>query len=192
MGESSWADLETRAGLPDALRVLLEAHPRLGWEGSEGFDGLIRFWLERHVMFRRLLTQLLEETEARLDDTMEDQVHRKRLSRLGGMFLNELHVHHGVEDHHYFPVLVTRDSRLERGFEMLDTDHHALDAWLNGFQEAANSVIRSEGPASAREAASGLRGELVRMQRLLDRHLTDEEDLIVPVLLEYGTGGLPG
>jgi len=50
-------DLRHRKGLPDALRVLLEQYPRALWESHQNFDGLTRFWLERHLMFRRALGQ---------------------------------------------------------------------------------------------------------------------------------------
>ena len=42
-------NLETRDGLPEALRVLLEAFPREVWEGHENFGQLVRFWLDRHA-----------------------------------------------------------------------------------------------------------------------------------------------
>ena len=48
--------LADRKKLPDALRVLLEDYPRDGWELDPGFDGLVRFWLDRHLMFRRLMS----------------------------------------------------------------------------------------------------------------------------------------
>jgi len=41
-------DLAQRSRLPDALRVLLEQYPRDMWESHRNFDGLTRFWLERH------------------------------------------------------------------------------------------------------------------------------------------------
>ena len=38
-------DLETRQGLPDALRYLVEKYPRDIWESHRNFDELTRFWL---------------------------------------------------------------------------------------------------------------------------------------------------
>ncbi|MFT6944794.1 MAG: hypothetical protein ACJAUW_001372, partial [Yoonia sp.] len=32
--------------------------------------------------------------------------------------------------------------------------------------------------------------ELRKLERLLDRHLVDEEELIVPVILRFGSAGL--
>jgi hypothetical protein len=60
-------DLDTRSGLPDALRVLLATHPRESWQADPGFHGLVRFWLERHMMFRQLMAHMSRETRAFLD-----------------------------------------------------------------------------------------------------------------------------
>lgn len=184
--------LEDRDGLPDALRVLVSSYPRHIWDTDPGFDGLVRFWLDRHLMFRKLLDTLRTEAETRLDGAMDGGAYGNRLARLGGMFVNELHGHHMIEDHHYFPVLAERDARLSRGFALLDADHHALDSFLEGFVTSANGVLRAADEASAKEATAPLLSDLTRLNRLLDRHLTDEEDLIVPVILKYGTDGLPG
>lgn len=59
--------LENRDKLPDALRVLLHEFPREGWAAERHFQGLVSFWLDRHMMFRRLLVEMTRETEALLD-----------------------------------------------------------------------------------------------------------------------------
>ena len=38
--------------------------------------------------------------------------------------------------------------------------------------------------------AGAFQVELTGLERLLDRHLIDEEELIVPVILRYGSSGL--
>ena len=52
------SDLDRRTGLPDALCVLLRDYPRDLWQSHAQFDGLIRFWLDRHALFRTLLGRL--------------------------------------------------------------------------------------------------------------------------------------
>jgi hypothetical protein len=42
----------------------------------------------------------------------------------------------------------------------------------------------------ARVAAGALDAELADLARLIGRHLEDEEDLIVPVILAHGADGL--
>ena len=184
--------LDRRTGLPDALRVLLEEYPRAGWENDPGFEGLIRFWLDRHLMFRKMLGMLQEEAEARIDGRIDPNRYSQHLARLGGRFVNELHGHHMIEDHHYFPVLAKKDARIETGFELLDADHHAIDPLLQHFADGANAVLRADGDRRGRDATGSFLQDLRRMDRLLDRHLTDEEELIVPVILKYGAAGLPG
>ena len=180
--------LDLRSGLPDALTVLLRDYPRAGWEAHPGFDGLVRFWLDRHMMFRRLTGMLVEASEARLDAKMDPRQFKANLSRMGSMLVGELHGHHNIEDHHYFPILSAKDPRIAQGFEVLDADHHALDGLLNRYVEAANAALQA--PDSDTTAIGTFLKETRALDALLDRHLLDEEDLVVPVILKYGAGGL--
>jgi hemerythrin-like domain-containing protein len=180
--------LPERAGLPEPLRVLLADYPREAWERDPGFSGLIRFWLDRHMMFREIAARLTDETRAALDGRLAPEHHARVLSRLGGLFVNELHTHHHVEDTHYFPVIARHDARLQTGFAMLDADHHALDAELAAFVERANAALRAEA-AARHDAAGRFLDGLEGFAPLLERHLTDEEDLVVPILLRHGDRG---
>jgi hemerythrin-like domain-containing protein len=103
--------------------------------------------------------------------------------------VQELHGHHHVEDAHYFPVLSRHDPRLERGFALLDADHHALDGHLQAFVSRANAVLQADAPARHDATGAFLDG-LDGFAPLLERHLTDEEDLVVPVLLRHGERGI--
>lgn len=183
--------LEARDRLPEALTALLKAHPRASWENDPGFAGLVQFWLERHAMFRKLSDLLVQEARATEAGGMDPAEFAPRLSRFGGMFLQELHGHHMIEDHHYFPVLARLEPQLERGFTLLDADHHALDPWLAQLAERANALIDTAGKGGAvAEPAGRLADDLAAFTPLLERHLTDEEDLIVPVLLRHRGAGL--
>lgn len=180
--------LDLRTGLPDALRVLLHDYPRAGWDAHPGYDGLIRFWLDRHMMFRRILERLHTQTEETLDRRMAFDQFRRETGRLGSTFVQELHGHHGIEDAHYFPVLSGKDKRIARAFELLDHDHHALDGHLNTFVERANAALQA---TSTKDTAIGdFHSTVADLTKMLDRHLIDEEEIVVPVILHYGAGGL--
>lgn len=184
-------DLTERTALPDALRVLLEEYPREGWETDPGFDGLIRFWLDRHLMFRKLMSEMRSGTEALLDRKLDAPRYRAMTSRYGGMFVNGLHEHHTIEDTYYFPKLVTKDARIARGFAILDKDHHEIDSFLASFVERANEVISVIDNRDKLQTTAGkFRDELSKLEGLLDRHLIDEEELIVPVILKFGAADL--
>lgn len=177
--------LNNRKHLPSALRTLVEEYPRNIWEGHTNFDGLVKFWLERHLMFRKLVTMMRDDVEKREAKTLDPVQHAQRLARLGNMFVSELHMHHNIEDHQYFPVLQKLETSLVRGFEILDKDHHALDEHLEAFTSDANILIQdpiAENPKAVQEFHDGLG----RLEGFLNRHLIDEEELVVPIILKNG------
>ncbi|MBF9042616.1 hemerythrin domain-containing protein [Rhodobacterales bacterium HKCCE4037] len=183
--------LATRPKLPDALNTLVLDFPRDEWQAHPHFHGLVSFWLERHMMFRQLLEALQNETQGILDGNRDPRAYAGAVSRYGGMLVSQLHGHHQIEDHHYFPVLAAKDPRVAEGFKVLDADHHALDGYLNGFVEAVNGGLTGLMEGKDPKAEAGLiETEVTRLAGLLDRHLHDEEDLVVPVILKYGAAGL--
>ena len=179
------SDLHTRTGLPPALRVLADRLPRADWEAHRQFDGLTRFWMNRHLMFRDVLGRLREGAEARLDAGIDPRRHAAETQRYGAFFLNELHGHHTIEDQHYFPQLMALDARLEAGFRLLDADHHTQDGDLHALAASINAYLGAWDAPEARDRAGALHTALGRFEGFLDRHLTDEEDLIVPIILTY-------
>lgn len=179
-------DLHHRKALPDALRVLLHDYPRMRWESHANFDGLTRFWLERHLMFRQLQARLLSASRDLLDQRIDPAGFAPQAARLGGFLIEQLHGHHQIEDLHYFPVLAGAEPRLERGFALLDADHHALDGHLNDLAQGFNTTLRAiQTSAKGHHEAGALERQLSAFGRFLDRHLTDEEDLVVPVILHH-------
>ncbi|NQW15199.1 MAG: hemerythrin domain-containing protein [Rhodobacter sp.] len=178
-------DLTTRTGLPEHLRVLAELYPRTGWESHGNFNDLTRFWLDRHLMFRDVIAKLQTETMGFLDQPTDR--YGAILQRYTGFFLNQLHSHHGIEDQHYFPALIALDARIAPGFELLDGDHKALDGHINGLAERTNAVLAAlnQGQAAKTEADALLTAQQA-FERFLNRHLSDEEELVVPLILEYG------
>jgi iron-sulfur cluster repair protein YtfE (RIC family) len=176
-------DLEHRTGLPDALRVLVADYPREGWERHRNFDGLTRFWLDRHLMFRQMLADMQGQSQALIDKNQADP---RRLAGVAGNFLNSLHGHHQMEDHHYFPQLTAAEPRLAQGFGLLDADHHALDAHIHALAEKTNAVLQAlTTNKPTRESAAALNEALTPFGTFLDRHLTDEEELVVPIILHF-------
>ncbi|MEO5322676.1 hemerythrin domain-containing protein [Mesorhizobium sp. CC13] len=180
--------LEIRTGLPDDLRWLVERYPREDWLGHDNVHGMASMWLKRHDMFRELGGMLTEGIgdyrEARLDAQGFARWFAPRLN----FFLGNLDGHHNVEDQHYFPVFADAEKRLKRGFEILDADHHLIHEALARNAEAANAFIRALGEDADRQrfAADSYADENARLIAMLTRHLADEEDLIIPLILDRG------
>ncbi|MEM9344553.1 MAG: hemerythrin domain-containing protein [Pseudomonadota bacterium] len=175
--------LETRNGLPDALRVLVTEYPREGWEAHPNFTDLTRFWLDRHIMFREVIKRLTAGAAARLEVTIDPQRHAKEVAQYSRFLLNELKMHHHIEDAHYFPQLMGLDAQVEPGFTILDADHHALDTHIDALGTATNAYLQRWSEPDA--PAGALHTTLTSFDRFLDRHLTDEEELVVPVILKH-------
>lgn len=179
--------LDQRAKLPDSLRVLLADLPRTDWERHENFGGLTQFWLQRHLMFRQLSEMLISEAQAFRDREVPAADYAPRLNQVAGLFLGQLNEHHRMEDAHYFPQMIRLEPRLLAGFEILDRDHVVLEGGLNGLVEATNAVLRAmQTGRDGQDPAAALETSLSAFAPLLERHLTDEEDLVVPVILKNG------
>ncbi|MFU8883627.1 MAG: hemerythrin domain-containing protein [Rhodobacterales bacterium] len=177
--------IETRKGLPEHLRVLAALYPRATWRGHANFNDLTAFWLDRHMMFRQVLDKVIGDTQAHLDGNAGR--YGPELSRYTGFFLDQLHGHHQIEDQHYFPKFMAMDKRLEQAFEILDADHHALDHHLTQLADHTNHVLRAlQQGQKARDEAGRLLAVQEGFKLFLDRHLMDEEEIIVPIVLEYG------
>lgn len=171
--------------MPDEMRVLLHAHPRDTWEAHPGFAAKTRQWLNAHQSFRDLADVLQEDAERYLDRDVAPDDYAARLSRFGGALVRNLHGHHGWEDHSYFPELEAAEPRFARGLEILESDHAALDQVLDGFTRASNRVIQLThlDEAQARDEAPQVLAHAGTIRAFLDRHLGDEEDLAVPIIL---------
>ena len=177
--------LYTRSALPDEFRLILADYPRDSWAAHPHFNGLAAFWLDRHLNFRAMMHRMGQDRAARLDDQMSAQDYAQRLQQLGQRFLGELVGHHQIEDTAYFPHLAQLEPRIARGFEVLDADHHALHALIDSFAEGANALLRTSDEAAQRELVAEFGSVLARFDRMLGQHLSDEEDLVLPVVLKH-------
>ncbi len=180
--------LAARSGLPDEFRLILSDYPRAGWPDHRDFNGLAAFWLDRHLGFRHSLRQLTADSQARLDGRLAPEAYAQRLVRQGSGLLSDLISHHQIEDDAYFPRLARLEPRIARGFEMLDADHHALHDLIDRFAKGANATLQAQGPARQRDALAAFLADLGAFERLLSRHLEDEEDLVLPVVLKHRLG----
>ena len=184
--------LARRSGWPEDLRVLLARYPREQWDAHANLGGMARFWLSRHAMFRELSATIEDVTvKFRAGQLSAAEFVRHFVPRLQFM-LNQLDVHHQIEDMHYFPIFQAADARLARGFDVLEGDHHHIHADMARTAETARALLQA------------LRGNADRLRRCGDdyadasgvlvkgliRHLDDEEDLIVPLILDRGEEAL--
>ncbi|WP_425286828.1 hemerythrin domain-containing protein [Nitratireductor soli] len=184
--------IETRQGLPPDLRYLVEKYPRDTWQGHANLGGMAQFWLQRHDMFRELggLLQgsVTDYREGRLAPHDFAAWFAPRLR----FFLQQLHGHHQIEDMHYFPVFAAAEERLKRGFDLLDADHHTIHDALERNAQTGSAFLQALGAARDTRlfAADAYADENTKLLSMLLRHLHDEEDLIIPLILDRTEEGL--
>jgi iron-sulfur cluster repair protein YtfE (RIC family) len=186
--------LMTRSGLPDDLKVLIEKYPRADWNSIHTIGELGRFWIQRHDMFRELGGALVAGIDRLKEDAVDASSFARWFAPRLNHFLGDLEGHHQVEDFQYFPLFAAADKRLAHGFELLEEDHHLIHTLLERNAEAANrfydDLMKNSDrmpfsrDAYAVEAESLLKG--------LMRHLEDEEDLLIPLLLDQGEAKFGG
>lgn len=185
-------DLDSRTGWPDDLRILLERYPREVWQAHVNLGELARFWLSIHDGFRQtgfaLARAAADFREGRMTPAEYRAWFRPRLQT----FLGHLEGHHTIEDYQFFPVFSAAEPRLIRGFEVLEADHENIHAAMSETFDAATAFLRAdEGDRDAMARAADRYADAgQRLLRKLGRHLADEEDLIVPLILDRGEGSL--
>ncbi|MBO6716382.1 MAG: hemerythrin domain-containing protein [Rhizobiaceae bacterium] len=178
--------------MPDDLRFLLEKYPREGWQDHSNIRGMAMMWLQRHNMFRELGGILT----GAISDFREGKTSPREFAgffapRLN-FFLGHLDGHHNIEDQVYFPAFARAENRLQRGFDILDSDHHAIHGALERNAETANAFLQALDADADRQrfAADDYAAANEQLVGMLSRHLDDEEDLIIPLILDRGDHGL--
>lgn len=192
MNQEPSLDLDRRTGWPADLRLIADRHPRPTWSSHPNLGALSHFWLERHAGFRELAKSLdrgtIELREGRLDAAEFQPWFAPRM----GVFLQQLHDHHLIEDQSYFPVFGAAEPRLARGFETLESDHDTLHSAIDRLRTASNTLLRTLGTGGqdCPRATAHLTSAMSSFIGQLGRHLEDEEDLIIPLILERGEASL--
>lgn len=181
-------DIDTRTGWPDELCVVLNDFPRDTWASTR--SPMARFWIDKHNYLRRQSEALQRANDDYRNATTMDpaQFGSWIVPRLQG-FLGELHGHHQIEDFHYFPAFRTQEPRLNAGFDVLNSDHELIHSGIMSIVESMNEFIKTLQPEAAgntdaqRRAADRYIDASGELHRRLDRHLNDEEDLIIPLMI---------
>jgi Hemerythrin HHE cation binding domain len=168
--------------------MLIERYPREAWSGNGNLGAVAQFWLDRHAEFRALGAMLTAATDEFREAKLTPEEFRRFFAPRLQFFLHGLEGHHQIEDFQYFPIFRLAEPRLAKGFDVLEGDHEAIHADLLNVVDAATGLLRTLGDdRDTRRAATDAYADASgRLLKCLVRHLDDEEDLIVPVILDQG------
>ncbi|MDB5707240.1 MAG: cation-binding protein [Sphingomonas bacterium] len=188
--------IQNRHGMPAGVLGLLDSFPRVSWDRLVPLSGLAAMWMGNHNWFRGK-TESLCGSAGRLRGGLEEPTRFLPLFERGlGSLLHQLQVHHMVEDQHYFPRFAHAVPSLKSGFDILDDDHHTLHGAIDRLAGAGRELIHAlsdpeqaqthdrRGNDRRRFVQDGMIAALGDFENILTRHLADEEDLIIPLLLD--------
>jgi hemerythrin-like domain-containing protein len=180
--------LGERKGLPDDIAFLRANYPRGDWRVHANFGQLSELWLHVHGSQRlegREVSRIVDAFRDRKLD--EDQFQRAFVPRLNG-FLQHLDQHHWNEDVEFFPKFRQLDERLVVGFDLLEADHGLIHQRILTTVEHARGLLNalSSPGEAARRAADVYAAEAEILLDLLLKHLSDEEELVIPAMLKHG------
>lgn len=183
--------IETREGLPTEMQALLRDYPRETWPENPNFADSIQNWMGAHQMFRQLSNITRSDAEQFLNNDLDRDVYVGRLGHFGTLLVRNLHGHHTWEDRSFFPELAAADTRFDHGLQMLESDHVAMDRLLDDLTRHGNRLIQLSqlDPDQVLPEAGQIHDQACQIERFLERHLTDEEDLVVPILLHHKLRG---
>jgi hypothetical protein len=176
--------IETRSGLDNDLRKLLFAIPPNEWPEHINYDGTAAFWQAVH---RSLLTESgaltsgLEQLTDMQPGDMQRGLLMNDMRHLGRHLLGHAYMHHHVEDNHYFPRFIERFPQLAKPIELLDSDHRVLEETLGSIGRHIEGFNTGK---TGRDEIGAALGDARKLDHILKRHLADEEDIVIPALLQ--------
>jgi hemerythrin-like domain-containing protein len=180
--------LPVRAGLSDEIAYLRGAHPQPLWRAHANYGEMADFWLQVHHSLRehgRELARVIETLrEGELDAAGFQPLFIPRFNQ----FIQHLHGHHQIEDSAYFPRFRALDPRMVVGFDLLEHDHGLIHLQLLASIGSARELLAAlpQGGDEQRLAIDAYAAASGQLLALLTRHLADEEDLVIPAILEHG------
>ena len=172
-----------RDGLPLAIRPTLLEETQSDWQAHPRYAGKARFFMNIHRQLLDGADWLAAQSEQLLDTP--DSVLKDRFNAIGlatntRRLLNFAHGHHEIEDHGYFPQFAQLYPQLDHAFSLLDGDHQILDETLHGVETAISHA------ANGRDQMALLHTHAAALKKIMHRHITDEEDIIILIFLRHG------
>jgi len=183
--ELSEHHVERRQTLPTAVKETLLGSTRSQWKTHPRFHGKANFFMTIHrdllngaAQLSGALKQLLDVPESDVSATVKSM----NLLPFSKNLIGFAHHHHEIEDHSYFPQFQLLYPNMERAMKLLDGDHRILDQALHDSEEAL--VELGIGSVTRDKLAELFQGSKA-LENILNRHIWDEEEIIIPIFLKH-------
>ena len=171
--------VSTRTAFPDGLLTDLidggftdwKQHPQFLMSGAalHGFHNRLRLACDS-------LTRELGDEVSNHDN----DIYHWRLPAFGRQIIDVAHSHHHAEDNFYFPQYQSLFPQLERPLSLLDGDHRVLEQMLDDLQLSLYK-LNENSPVADWENCRDISEQL---GRVIHRHLDDEEEIVMPAIMQ--------
>jgi hemerythrin-like domain-containing protein len=172
-----------RSQLDGSLRALLPVSSREDWpahanyaQGAKDLRAIHQAMLQNSAGVTQALTALAEGRVA----AGERAAVAKQAHEVARHIVDHLHVHHQIEDERLFPHFAQANPKISRAIALLEADHRVLNAAASLFDQALRTFPAVDAEAAAYDRAAQAAAQLDRVMR---RHITDEEDIVIPAYL---------
>ena len=170
----------TRTGFPASLKTDLidgnftnwKQHPKFLMSGA----ALHAF----HNRLRKACDTLTNELGNEASSHNKDAIYHWRLPAFGQQIIEVAHSHHHAEDNFYFPQYRALFPQLDRPLDLLDGDHRVLEQSLDDLQASLGKLSESS-TVDKWEKSRDIAEEL---GRVINRHLDDEEEIVMPAIIQ--------
>lgn len=175
--------VEQRTGLPAAIKSLLLPLEREQWSQHARYGGKASFFIQYHGDLLATADYLKRSLETLLDSsqTVFNWQQLKDPLSAAQYLVDRAHNHHQIEDHVYFPQFRQIMPQLSKGIDLLDKDHQSLDLALHELGSLLRTLVNVD--AVNKQQLKLLADSILHLQRILKRHLHDEEEVIIPIFL---------
>mgnify|MGYP001556727453 CR=1 FL=1 len=165
------------------MLYLRDAFPRERW--TEALPESAAFWLQMHAGFRAQQRHMADAAARWRSGALDPHGLHGTLIPTLQAFLQHLDGHHRIESGHYFPQFRLIEPRIQPGLDLLDRDHDAIHAHLDALYQSAvafHQGVAAQSPGAS-DHAHRLADVLDRAAPGLIRHLDDEEDIVIPLMV---------
>jgi len=172
-----------RTQLDAGLRALLPSSAREDWAGHADYARGAKDLRAIHAAMLQNAASASQALTALAEDRIEQRQRATTAARaheVARHVVDHLHTHHRIEDERLFPQFARANPRIERAIALLEADHKVLNAAGSMFDQALRNFPGAETAPSAYDRAAHAAEQLDRVMR---RHIADEEDIVIPAYL---------
>jgi hypothetical protein len=171
---------------PDLFAGIFPAD-RTTWDNDPQFLGWPAHLQRLHAALFEGSARLISGLEVVLDEpegSVQELMGLTGMNRLANDLVAHVHSHHRFEDANVLPGFLGRFPQLSGAIDLLEKDHDFLDRSLD---KAEHSFDRLQGTGTTKAQVNEALEHAQSLGEILNRHTYDEEDILIPAVLNaYG------